>query len=235
VASAGAGAKKLLQEKSGMKNTTLPDNVKAFPRVKKGSARVYGEDSGRERRRYEPRSREDWETHLREHRIGAFMTYRDMFSSSAFMVLCRKSAKAGLALWVALSQLNHEKNQVRRQTEKHTGRDPGRYKNGARICLPQNLLECYGIYSSATQTKVKRLLVEFGFLDVEQTGSLYEATTFRLSSRWRDHPNVRPQHDAKPIAERKYANSTLSNPAHPIRVRRNQNRIQKMNGAAFNQ
>ena len=81
------------------------------------------------------------------------MVDRDLFHSTAFMHLCKKTRKGPLVLIIALSQLNRVSNRERDNAIKRTGRDLAKYKNGGRILLPQNLLAAYGITAPETAAR----------------------------------------------------------------------------------
>ncbi len=178
---------------------------------------------------YEPRSVEQWVRFLATDTRGGFMTFRDMYRSGAFRELS-KHPKYVLVLIEALSQLNMEKKK-----RGDSRRRQSKYKNGGIIYLTQNRLKAVEI-GVATQSAAKQALVELGFLDVAETGALNRATVFRVSERWRKWPKVEPQADGKKIAQRMYAERSLSDPNHPIHTKRReakQNRIQKMNAATI--
>jgi hypothetical protein len=163
----------------------------------------------------EPKSVAEW-AHARRKHKGAFMVYRDLYTSPACEQL-KKNPKYLLALLEALFQLDYEKRGANQNRKV--------YRNGGIICLPQNRLKLAGISSTDTQAKAKERLVELGFLDVLESGALFAATKFQISDRWRKYPNVPPQKDPKPIARRMYAEHSLSNPDHAVHRKRNKKKI----------
>jgi hypothetical protein len=164
---------------------------------------------------FEPKSVQEWETWLRNDTWGGFLIRRDLFRSDAFREL-RESPKCLMVFLEAWSQLNYEK---KNQSDRR-GKRSLVYKNGGTIYLTQNRLRAAGIKSSATQAAAKKLLVKLGFLDVVETGCLFQATVFRVSDRWRQFPWPPPLEGSKPIARRMYAECSLSDPDHPIHQKR---------------
>lgn len=162
---------------------------------------------------YSVRTVEEWRESILKNTRGYFQVFRDVYHSEAFLALRTKSAKAALVLIDAYEQLWVEKLDNR-----HSG-NRRKYKNGGRIVLTDKCLEVKGVGSP---TRIRRLLVKYGFLDVLLPGDFTRkrATVFVPSNRWQLWPNVLPQKDRKPIAYRKYVEQSLSNPEHPIHQKR---------------
>jgi hypothetical protein len=178
-----------------------------------------------------PRSIEEWEEAISEHRKGVIIFHRDLFNSKAFLELSNNPIYVSVLL-AAHEQIYYEKK------SKNSNR-PG-LKNGGKIYLPQNLLKARRIKSNKTIADAKKKLVELGFLDVVETGSVHHASVFRVSYRWREYPNggYLPKEKKLP-GESLYSDYGLQNPEHPVNKKRhakkmsvqksNVNAVQKLN------
>ena len=164
-----------------------------------------------------PKTQDQWEESIAEHKKGVIILERRMYNSAAFRELS-EHPKHVLVLLVALNQVFWEK-------KKNSKKGKRIMANGGRVYLPQNALKARGIKSNGTIAEAKKRLVELGFLDVLETGSVNNAAVFQISYRWRQYPNG----DCMPKDKKEpgcclYANSTLKNPDHPInRKRREKN------------
>jgi hypothetical protein len=117
-----------------------------------------------------------------------------------------------LVLWAALEQVYYEK-----KTKNNRGRRV--LQNGGIVYLPQNMLKVRGIKSNKTIAEAKKKLVELGFLDVMESGSVHNAGVFKVSDRWRKYP-----HDDYLQKDQKLPGISLygglKNPDHPVNKKR---------------
>jgi hypothetical protein len=180
---------------------------------------------------YEPKPVEEWREILRKDDKGGFLIFRELYRSSAFLELS-KHPKHVLVLLEAQSQLNMEK-----KNRGDNWRRQSKYKNGGIVYLSQNRLKAIGV-GVTTQVEAKKALVKLGFFDVvaihvgANNDGKFQPSVFRVSVRWRKHPNVPPQEDGVQITRQQYHEHSLSNPNHPIHRKRceaEQKRIQKLN------
>ena len=128
-----------------------------------------------------PKTQDQWEESIAEHKKGVIILERRMYNSAAFRELS-EHPKHLLVLLVALNQVFWEK-------KKNSKRGKRIMANGGRVYLPQNALKATGIKSNGTIAEAKKRLVELGFLDVLETGSVNNAAVFQISYRWRQYPN----------------------------------------------
>ena len=135
----------------------------------------------------EPKTVEEWEESIRSDTTGKRGAWcilpREIFNSDAFMALTH-AEKA--MLLTALNQIGYEDKKKARK--RHID-DRKVLRNGGQIYLTQNELKARGVLSAATIAKGKKRLVEIGFLDVVETGSVSAPAKFQISERWRKLPN----------------------------------------------
>jgi hypothetical protein len=132
----------------------------------------------------QPRSIEEWEESIDNDRKGKRGNFRilerGMFNSKAFLELSKKPTHV-LVFLAAMNQVEYEKR------DKNSNRQV--LRNGGRIYLPQNMLKARGVNSNATIAEAKKTIVELGFLDVMETGSVNHASIFQMSYRWQKYPD----------------------------------------------
>jgi len=142
-----------------------------------------------------------------------------MFNSEAFSALSGKEVKM---LLTALNQLEFEKTSKTKQG----ARASEAIKNEGRVYLTENELKARGITGKPTITKGKRKLVEIGFLDVVETGSVHHPAVFKISDRWRKYPDGDYRRkDQIPIGRSLHAEHSLANPEHPIHKKRREDKL----------
>jgi len=129
---------------------------------------------------------------------------REILLSEAFKDLSGKAVKILLLAW----------NQVYFDTQ-------NRMKNNV-VYLPHYACMGIGVNSSQTITRARNELVEKGFLDVYQTGSMKHASQFTISERWKSYPLGHHRKDSRPAGRTIYPASSLKNPDHPIHRKRAQ-------------
>ena len=164
-----------------------------------------------------PKTQDQWAESIAEHKEGVIILERRMYNSPAFRELSKKRTHV-LVLLVALNQVFWEK-------KKNSKKGRRTMANGGIVYLTQNELKERGIKSGGTIAEAKKRLVELGFLDVLETGSVNNAGKFQISERWRQYPNgdYEPK-DQKLPGRCLYENYSLKNPEHPIhRKRREKN------------
>jgi hypothetical protein len=168
----------------------------------------------------EAKTVEEWKAKIKENAKGTRGRFkilsRDMFYSDAFLALTGPECVALLAAW---DQIEFEPQKKSRK-QKQGGKSRPVIRNGGRVYLPQNLLKALGIKSSATITKVRKRLVELGFLDVLETGTVHGASVFKVSERWTHYPDGPYQaQDNRPAGLSLYGKG-LKDPDHPLHQRR---------------
>ena len=175
----------------------------------------------------QPKTIEEWKESISGHKIGVIIISRNMYNSAAFRELSKKHSYVSVLL-AALDQVYFEK-----KTKNNRGKR--RLQNGGIIYLPQNMLKARGIRSNKTIAEAKRRLVELGFLDVVETGSVHHAAVFRISDRWREYPNgdYRPK-DNKLPGKSLHEEYGLKSQDHPVNKKRREKKktsVQEMNVA----
>jgi len=168
----------------------------------------------------EPKKIEDWKETIREDvkgKRGAWrLLPREIFNSDAYNELSHAERSM---LLTALNQISYEDSSKKRKRKVDSRKV---LRNGGRLYLTQNELKARGVKSPATIAKGKRRLVELGFLDVIETGTVNKPTLFQVSDRWRKYPrgDYKPQ-DGKPPGVSLY--DGLKDPEHPINRKRRKN------------
>jgi hypothetical protein len=159
----------------------------------------------------QPRSVEDWQNSVSEHKKGVIIIPRAMFNSQAFLELSKKPLHV-LVLLAALNQVYYEK---KRKNDRRA------FANGGIIYLPQNLLKARGVNANATIAEAKKRLVELGFIDVVETGSVHHAGVFKVSERWSKYPHgdYLPK-DQKLPGTSLYSEFGFTSPEHPVTKKR---------------
>jgi hypothetical protein len=154
-----------------------------------------------------PKTVEEWREKRRE-------KYRNSGDKGGFRVLPIKvlesdafnelSKSGKIVLIISLSQLDYwvkknHKGLPKRETS------IGPLRNDGCFSLPSNLLKERGIKGTDTIARVRKELIEAGFWETVQTGSLYNTGVFRWSDNWL-------LYNQKKAAERKQQKQT-SRPA----------------------
>ncbi len=174
----------------------------------------------------EAKTVEWWEESISEHKKGVIILYRDMYNSRAFLELSKKPTHV-LVLLAALNQLYYKK-------QGNSGKRRMVVQNGGIVYLTQNLLKVRGVKANQTIAEAKQRLWELGFLDVGETGTLFNASVFQVSERWGKYPNgdYHPKEQSLP-GKSLYSEHGLKNPDHPVNKERRAKKmsVQKMNEA----
>jgi len=170
------------------------------------------------------KTEDEWLEHVSSHKKGVVIIQRNLYNSQAFLELSKKPTYV-LVLLAALEQVYFEKKSNRSQRRL--------IKNGGLIYLPQNMLKTRGVKSNKTIAEAKKKLVELGFLDVVETGSVHHAGVYRISFRWQKYPNgdYHPKDQTLPGMSL-YSEHGLKDPDHPVNKERRdkkKNSVQKMN------
>ena len=166
-----------------------------------------------------------WEENISSNKKGVIILHRDMYNSAAFLELSKKPSHV-VVLMAALNQVYYERKS---QTSNRQV-----LSNGGILYLPQNMLKVRGVKSNKTIAEAKNRLVELGFLDVLEYGTLHKASKFLISNRWRKYPNGDyHSKEQSPPGKSLYSEHGLKNPDHPVnRARRAKKMsVQKMNEA----
>jgi hypothetical protein len=172
----------------------------------------------------EPKTVEEWEESIDSHKKGVVIVPRDLFNSKAFRELSEKPTHV-LVLLAALNQVYYGK-------KSKSQKDRPVILNEGKVYLPQNMSKTRRVNSNSTIANAKKRLVELGFLDVVETGSMHNASVFQISERWRKYPHgdYHPK-DQKLPGRSLYSEHGLGNPDHPVNKerRRKQKSVQEMN------
>ncbi len=152
---------------------------------------------------------EKWRKKARERSGGFRLLPREILASEAFSCLSGAAIRLLLLAW---DQVYFEK--------KGKGERKGKRKDG-KIYLPHYAAMAIGVKSSQTITKARNELVEMGFLDVCITGSVNLASAFTISERWKKYPYGHQRKDSRPAGRNIFPKTSLSNPNHPINLKRN--------------
>ncbi len=132
-----------------------------------------------------PKTVEDWKEIRKEQyknagdRGGFRLLPTKVLDSDAFNEL---SKTAKLILIISLRQIDYwhkkHKNVPKRESS------IGVLRNDGRFSLPSNMLKERGISSSQTIAAARKEIVEAGFWEVVETGTLYNSGVFRWSDNW---------------------------------------------------
>jgi hypothetical protein len=158
-----------------------------------------------------PKTIEEWEVSIAQHKRGVVIIQRAMFNSKAFLELSKRPLHV-LVLLAAINQVFYDK-------KGNTGKRA--FANGGIIYLPQNLLKARGVNANATIAEAKKRLVELGFIDVVETGSVHHAGVFKISERWSKYPHgdYLPK-DRKLPGTSLYSEYGFTSPEHPVTKKR---------------
>jgi hypothetical protein len=133
---------------------------------------------------------------------------RKVLDSDAFNEL---SKTAKIVLILSLAELDYWNRKKHKGLPKRSC-SVGDLRNDGRFSLPNNLLVERGVKGSDTFARVRKELVQAGFWDVVETGTLQQSGVFRWSDRWLLHGQTgerdrkRQDPDAKPAGYCLYPN-----------------------------
>jgi hypothetical protein len=133
-----------------------------------------------------PKTVEEWREKRRE-------KYRNAGDKGGFRVLPVKvlesdafnalSKSAKIVLIISLSQLDYWVKKNHKGLAKRES-SIGPLRNDGCFSLPSNLLKERGIKGTDTIARVRKELIDAGFWETVQTGSLYNTGVFRWSDNW---------------------------------------------------
>lgn len=140
-------------------------------------------------------------------RGGWRMLSVEMFNSQAFIDLTPSGKMVVLSM---LSKLSYEKRGHRDRKGVKAAIES--LRNGGRFSLVGNELKARGIKSERSITDAKAQAWEFGFFDVEVSGSFDRAGTYKYSERWKLYPHgdYRPRDARRPGVHRYHSISDSS-------------------------